>query len=76
MRLHRVVIGGIPILMIVFAIYLGTLYGQLRDAFNRQEAIHPNSNLFGCDQNRGSANPRLRRDEAQKPGLHHGLDGF
>ena len=41
MRLHRVVIGGIPVLLLAFAIYLGSLYGQLRDAFNRQEQFIP-----------------------------------
>lgn len=41
MRLHRVVIGGVALLSIVFCIYLGILYGQLKTAFNRQDQFVP-----------------------------------
>ncbi len=41
MRLHRVVIGGVALLLIAFCIYLGSLYSQLKTAFNRQVQFVP-----------------------------------
>jgi penicillin-binding protein 1B len=41
MRLHRVVTGGVAFLFIAFCIYLGTLYGQLKTAFYRQDQFVP-----------------------------------
>jgi penicillin-binding protein 1B len=44
MRLRRVVIGGVSVLFVLFCafcIYLGSLYGQLKTAFNRQIQFVP-----------------------------------